>query len=63
MFDQVITKHHFDNFRVRDISIVPQTNLLLVVGRVSYHHKDLTDKSKAEKQLLRKSNDSLRGHL
>jgi len=62
MCGQVITKYYIENVRVRDIAIVPRTDFLLVVGRVSFSHKDLSDKSMAEKQLLCKQNHPLRNY-
>lgn len=48
---QVIASYNFVNILVRDIAMLPNTELLLVVGRVM--HKDMLPKnSRAEKQLI-----------
>jgi hypothetical protein len=49
---QVLAKHRFENLLLRDIAIVPTTDLILIVARVM--HKDMLPKTgRAEKQLIR----------
>lgn len=55
----VIAKYPFENLLLRDIAVVPDSCLLLVVGRVLLPRKDvLPHNSRAEKQLLLYNMDS-----
>jgi hypothetical protein len=48
---QVIFKHHFEDLLLRDIVVVPDTDLILIVARVM-HREMLPKNSRAEKQLI-----------
>lgn len=47
----VTFKHHFENFLPRDVVVVPNTELLLLVGRITFKDMPLPKGSQAESQL------------